>query len=380
MTKKRFSVSIIYFVVVILTLLMRVASALDIYSALGVQDDDAFWSCLIQIVIFGVIPFGAYMLFVRGKGDDFLPYFAGEERQEVKDFAGFIDAKEVEKVFDDATLASEESKSEEAHEAPALSRKDKVKVAFKEFCNDFGFKKLGWKDALCTLVLGIVMIVVAMGVSLVWQVILKMLGFVHISSDTDYSSVGVLFKELFLVAVLPGVFEEFTHRGLLFAGYQKTKYKFVILSALLFSLMHQNIVQTGYTFVDGLVMALVMYYTRSIWASMFMHFLNNAVSVGLGYIEQNGGPFDFVNKFEDWLYSSPLGIVVMFMGFILCSGIAILMIILIRKNAVKAGRIRKKAFDPPIDEYPRHKDPMFIVTVVVGVVATIFSLVWGLMR
>ena len=372
MTKKRFSVSLIYFVVVILTLLMRVASSLGAFDALGDDGADALWSCVVQILIFGVIPFGGYMLFVCGKGDEFLPQFSREEAEEIED-----SSNEVANVFEDASLAG--SKTEETPAAEP-SKKEKVKSAFKEFCVDFGFKKLSVKDALCVVVLGACMIVVASGVSLVWQVVLKLLGFTHISSDTDYSSVGVLFRELFLVAVLPGVFEEFTHRGLLFAGYKKTKYKFVVLSALLFSLMHQNIVQSGYTFVDGLVMALVMYYTRSIWAPMFMHFLNNAVSVCLSYIDQNGGPFAFINTFEDWLYSSVLGLLVMLVGFAIAAGISVLMIILIRKNAVKAGRIKRKAFEDPEDKYPRHKDPIFIVTVIVGIAATLFSLVWGIMR
>ena len=110
------------------------------------------------------------------------------------------------------------------------------------------------------------------------------------------------------------------------------------------------------------------------------HFLNNAVSVSLGYISQNGGPFNFINVFEDWLYSTTLGLLVMFVGFVLAAGIAVLMIILIRKNAVKAGRIKRKAFEEPEDKYPRHKDPMFIITVIVGVAATIFSFVWGMLR
>lgn len=378
MTKKRFSVSLIYFVVVILTLLMRVASSLGAFDALGDDGADALWSCVVQIIIFGVIPFGGYMLFVCGKGDNFLPQFTREEAEEIEE-----SSSEVANVFEDASLAEvkqEETAPEETAPAEAKNEKGDLKSAFKEFFEDFGFKKIGWKDALCTVVLGACMIVVASGVSLVWQVVLKMLGFTHISSSTDYSSMGVLFRELFLVAVLPGVFEEFTHRGLLFAGYKKTKYKFIVLSALLFSLMHQNIVQSGYTFVDGFVMALVMYYTRSIWAPMFMHFLNNTLSVCLDYISQNGGPFAFINAFEDWLYSSVLGLIVMLVGFLIAGGIAVLMLILIRKNAVKAGRIPKRAFEEPEDKYPRHKDPMFIITVVVGVAATIFSLVWGIMR
>lgn len=47
---KRKSVGIIYFVVIMLTLVMRVASALDIYSALGIDDSDVLWTCTVQIL------------------------------------------------------------------------------------------------------------------------------------------------------------------------------------------------------------------------------------------------------------------------------------------------------------------------------------------
>lgn len=415
MNKKRFSVSIIYFVIVVLTLLMRVASALDVYSWLGVKDDEAFWDVMIQIVIFGVVPFVSYMLFVCGRGDDFLPAFPMRQNDdETKNDDGQIEnpqpSEDENAAFlqDGATENGKDAIFGETHEteddsaaetvaqfenvqnlvetdagAPIenseTKKHGKASVMFKEFFEDFGFKKVSGKNFGFTVLLAVCMIIFTSGFSMIWQVALSLIGFTHVPSSTDYSSVGILFKELFFVAVLPGVFEEFTHRGLLFSGYKKTGWKYVLLSALLFALMHQNIVQTGYTFVDGVAMALVFYYTGSIFPSMFMHFLNNAVSVMLGYGAQNGGFFGFINSIENWLFSTPIGLVITFVIVIACGVGAVLILWRMRKDAEAHGRVPKTPF-LDTDTLLLVKDPMFVLTVAVGIVATTFSFVWGMLR
>ena len=319
---KRLNVGITYFIVVLLTLLLRVASALDIYSALGVEDADALFTCIVQIAIFGFVSVSGYFLSAHKRGES------------AKIVAG-----------------------------------------------DFGVRKVSWKNWLLIVPMCICAIAVSSGISLVWQIVLRMMGFTHISSPTDYSSVGVLFKELVLVAVLPGVFEEVAHRGLIYAGYKESKWKFVLVSALLFSLMHQNIVQTGYTFFFGATIALMMYYTGSIWPGIVLHIANNGFSVISGYIDQNGGAFSFIATIQNWLYSSTLGLLVGALLVIICAGLLVLFFFLMRKNCVKEERISQVPFALSDDDVTRvHKDIPFILTVAVGVVATLFSFVWGMMR
>ncbi len=319
---KRTSVGIIYFVVVLMTLLLRVTSALDVYSALGVSNSDAYFTCVVQIVIFGVLPIGAYLINARRRGD-----------------------------------------------------------GARAVLNDFGVKRVSGINCVRVFVLGICMIICTMGISYVWQIILSMMGYTRVSSSSSYSSVGMLFLELLLTAVLPGVFEEVAHRGLLYAGYRDSKWKFVVVSALLFSLMHQNIVQTGYTFFSGAVMALTMYYTGSIWCGIFLHFLNNAVSVLIGYFDQNPGVFQLVNDIIDWFYSSWIGTLVGAILVVVGFGLILLIFYFMRKDAVKKEIISPIPFDKAQDgAIPIRKDIPFILTVLVGVVATIFSLVWGLVR
>ena len=82
------------------------------------------------------------------------------------------------------------------------------------------------------------------------------------------------------IALAPAFAEEFLFRGVFYANlrpYGRTQA--ILLSSLLFALMHQNIAQLFYTFVAGVAMALMYELTQSIWCSVFFHMFNNQLSV-----------------------------------------------------------------------------------------------------
>lgn len=153
------------------------------------------------------------------------------------------------------------------------------------------------------IVLGFLLSYVTTGVSLIWQNILIFLGYTHVNAPgTIYSDAGVLIMELFTTAMLPAFFEEFTDRGLvlrMFRGIEDEKIV-IILTAVLFGLAHQNIMQTGYAFVGGLVFAYLALKTKSIFPGMIIHFINNALSVVSGYSSQHSGLYAAM---EDKLYT-----------------------------------------------------------------------------
>lgn len=90
---------------------------------------------------------------------------------------------------------------------------------------------------------------------------------------------------LFLVAVLPGVFEEFSFRGIIY-NELKTKNIFLamITSGILFGVFHMNVNQFLYATVLGILLVLVTEATGSIISSMIMHFTFNANSIILTYL------------------------------------------------------------------------------------------------
>ena len=262
-----------------------------------------------------------------------------------------------------------------------IFREKDRKLTIRTLTADFGFKKVGLRNSLRTLVIGICMVYMATVVSFVWNNMLSLFGYTHTSSQTEYPNVGYLFLELLMSAVLPGFCEEFVHRGLLFHGYKDSGFKVVIVSALLFALMHQNIRQTGYTFFDGIVLALLCYYTGSIWPGIFVHFFNNAISVLWDYGDYAGGWLSFMDTASNWLYGSLVGYIVGAIIFVLAGVAMVFMFKRMRDDSVKAGIIPEKPFAKNGEgALPLHKDVMLYATIIIGVATTIFTLVWGILR
>jgi membrane protease YdiL (CAAX protease family) len=82
------------------------------------------------------------------------------------------------------------------------------------------------------------------------------------------------------VALAPAFAEEFLFRGVFYTNLRPFgRTQAIIISSLLFALMHQNIGQLFYTFVGGIVMALMYEKTGSIWCNVFFHMFNNEMSV-----------------------------------------------------------------------------------------------------
>lgn len=94
---------------------------------------------------------------------------------------------------------------------------------------------------------------------------------------------------VFVVGVLPAVFEELFFRGILLNGLKGYgKAAACLLCGGLFSLYHQSPVQTVYPFCCGAVFAWVALTSGSVLPTMVSHFINNAAIVILtkaGYAE-----------------------------------------------------------------------------------------------
>lgn len=97
---------------------------------------------------------------------------------------------------------------------------------------------------------------------------------------------------LFLMAAYGPFCEELTFRGAIYGGYRRDGRGFsaVLLSGLLFGLMHMNFNQAAYAFVIGILLALLVEATGSLWSSVLYHFLFNAQSVCLLFLMRKVSP------------------------------------------------------------------------------------------
>lgn len=97
------------------------------------------------------------------------------------------------------------------------------------------------------------------------------------------------FPAMLLLMGIYGPFcEEFVFRGVIYRGYKKSGSVFwaILLSALLFGLMHLNFNQALYAFALGILLALLVEATGSLWASVICHMVFNSQQVCLMFFSQ----------------------------------------------------------------------------------------------
>lgn len=84
-----------------------------------------------------------------------------------------------------------------------------------------------------------------------------------------------------VVGVAGPLFEEFTFRGAILSGLSKSGRIFVsiVLSALMFGVLHLNLNQMAYAIVMGIAFGMAVYATGSIWCSFVSHMTINSVSI-----------------------------------------------------------------------------------------------------
>lgn len=89
-----------------------------------------------------------------------------------------------------------------------------------------------------------------------------------------------------LMAILPAMGEEMFFRGLMmrFAAKKSSKMIFpIFISSLMFAYVHSNPYGLISIFIAAVVLALIYYWTRSLWLSILAHMINNGVQIVLLY-------------------------------------------------------------------------------------------------
>lgn len=115
---------------------------------------------------------------------------------------------------------------------------------------------------------------------------------------------------LFLFAVTPAICEEVLMRGAVLYGHRHVPiWKAAILNGVLFGLFHNNFDQLFYTTAFGILLAIVVTLSDSIYPAILMHFVMNALSV-FGEFYPNSTYMKFTTWYEsDMAILIPIGIV-----------------------------------------------------------------------
>ena len=106
-----------------------------------------------------------------------------------------------------------------------------------------------------------------------------------VDNDLLFDSPLGLALYFLVIAVLPAIFEEMVFRGyVLKALLPYGKGLAVTVSALLFGLLHGNLLQVPFALIVGLCCGWLTVQTGSIWAAVLLHLTNNGLSVLLEYV------------------------------------------------------------------------------------------------
>lgn len=147
----------------------------------------------------------------------------------------------------------------------------------KKLVNDYNFKKICIKDIIYIILLGI-------GIDSISTIIINSLinifpSYIEVTNKMDASTNSII--SIICVVVFIPVFEEIMCRGIIF-NHLKRNYNIIsaiIIQALIFGLLHGNIVQSTYTFMCGIVFVLVNIYCGSIFGGIILHIIFNLFAV-----------------------------------------------------------------------------------------------------
>ncbi len=117
------------------------------------------------------------------------------------------------------------------------------------------------------------------------------------SYQIDSMSFGEMFFSLVIIAPL---FEEVICRGIFYHSYRRSgsAFKAMLLSALLFALLHMNFNQAAYAIAMGVMAVLLVESSGSLWSSIIYHALINGSSCVMMYMSLRLDPEVFSETTE----------------------------------------------------------------------------------
>lgn len=189
--------------------------------------------------------------------------------------------------------------------------------------------------------------------------------------------------QLLIIAVLPACVEEFVFRGLIYHSYRKNGILgAAVLSGLVFGLMHLNINQLSYALLMGIVFALLVEVTGSMYSSMLAHFAANSYSIiMMQLVSMTSGGSELLEQSaqaaESSMNSVPVIIAQVVILGLVAAGFLGIAYLLFKKIAVRNGRWEylkeqlHKGFKPQNGE--RFLTPPLIATVAAAVVYMLYT-------
>lgn len=142
-------------------------------------------------------------------------------------------------------------------------------------------KKVNIKQILQIILLVLTGYVIVTFISMLWQALLGLTGLnIEIPDVLNDLFNKPAWFSIFLLCVYAPFFEEFTFRGVILSGYaaNKNPWKAAVITGCFFGLMHGFLPSVAPTAFLGVIIAIVVLYTGSIFAGMIYHALHNLLA------------------------------------------------------------------------------------------------------
>lgn len=193
---------------------------------------------------------------------------------------------------------------------------------------------------------------------------------------------------LFMIGIFGPFCEEFVFRGVIYRSYRRcgvnensARYQnarnhgisAILLSSLLFGLMHMNFNQAVYAFAIGIFLVLLVEAAGSLWASVFCHMFFNSCQVVLMYASEsilNSVYGQAVNEAAEQLSTQELlaALSVYLVIAAVTTPIAGCVIVWIAKNEGREAAFRALFHMQPQPSQPRHADYLVSVPLIIAIV------------
>ncbi|MBQ6806687.1 MAG: CPBP family intramembrane metalloprotease [Lachnospiraceae bacterium] len=185
---------------------------------------------------------------------------------------------------------------------------------------------------------------------------------------------------LFLMGMFGPFCEEFVFRGMIFRGHKKSGSVFwaMIWSSLLFGLMHLNFNQAAYAFAIGIMFALLVEATGSLWSSTIAHMVVNMEQVCLMFLVEKVMPGTYTGSQSDDMLTQEMLIMAIgpyLLVAVVCTAIAICVLAWLAKN-----ENREEHLSSIWAKRKEKKEKMVTIPLIIGIALSIgymiFELFW----
>lgn len=158
-------------------------------------------------------------------------------------------------------------------------------ITKKDFKSILRLHPVKLKHVFALIIIGVSVQFIGIFLNLLVIYFLQPFGKVLYSSPTIPKNISELLYLILIIGLIPSICEELFARGILMKGYEKFGVKAaIIISSLLFAIIHYKLTNFIFPFFLGLVLGYVVYRTDSVISGIIVHFVSNLTGILIIYI------------------------------------------------------------------------------------------------